>query len=99
MSVSSAEKFLGQLVNDPGFRQQFVDLKSADTVMQAAKDAGFDFTPDEMRGVLQNEKGIANFSTDQLDDLASAGAASWVGAGGAAAGASVAAGAAGAACV
>ncbi|HEX6288295.1 MAG TPA: Nif11-like leader peptide family natural product precursor [Herpetosiphonaceae bacterium] len=99
MSVSSAEQFLTQLVNDSSFRQQFMDLKSADTVLQAAKDAGYDFTPDEMRSVLQNEKGIADFTDDQLDDLATAGAASWVGAGGAAAGAAVGAGAAGAACV
>jgi predicted ribosomally synthesized peptide with nif11-like leader len=99
MSVQAAESFYNKLVDDKSFRQQFVSLTDPNAVLEKAQDAGFDFAPDEMKGVLAKDKGARDFSDEDLDSIASADTSGWVGAGAGGVGAAVAAGAAAAACV
>lgn len=98
MSTANAQEFFNKVVNDQAFRDQMTNLSSPADVLQAAQAAGYDFTADEMRSVLQSDKGVRDFTDDELDSLAGD-TAGWVAAGGTAVGASVGAGAAAAACV
>lgn len=99
MSQHSAHNFLTRLMEEPYFRHQFMDMSSADEVMEAARDAGYEFTQEEMKTVLQQDKAVRNFDDATLDEIASGGAAEWIGGIGSGVAAGVGAGAAAAACV
>jgi predicted ribosomally synthesized peptide with nif11-like leader len=58
MSTESAKAFVDRLKTDEHFSKKISECKNAEEVMEYAKQAGFDFTQEEMgiiRGTLSDE--------------------------------------------
>lgn len=66
MSIQSAKLFIEKIKTDEGFAKKVKEFKDADARMAFVKNAGFDFTVEEIKGI-QGE-----LSDDELDSVAGA---------------------------
>ncbi len=64
MSVDSAKSFMSRVLRDEDFASQIGGAGGQEERLQAIKDAGYDFTPDDLKGVLP-----AGVTLDQLQAL------------------------------
>jgi predicted ribosomally synthesized peptide with nif11-like leader len=64
MSVDSAKSFMSRVMRDEDFASQIGGAGGQEERLQAIKDAGYDFTPDDLKGVLP-----AGVTLDQLQAL------------------------------
>jgi predicted ribosomally synthesized peptide with nif11-like leader len=64
MSVDSAKSFMSRVMRDGDFASQIGEAGGQEARLQAIKDAGYDFTPDDLKGVLP-----AGVTLDQLQAL------------------------------
>jgi predicted ribosomally synthesized peptide with nif11-like leader len=64
MSVDSAKSFMSRVIRDEDFASQIGGAGGQEERLQAIKDAGYDFTPDDLKGVLP-----AGVTLDQLQAL------------------------------
>lgn len=66
MSVESAKAFIEKVKNDEDFRKKLSEFKDGKERMKYAKTEGFDFTPEEVAKVKE-EQGLTD---DELDAVA-----------------------------
>jgi predicted ribosomally synthesized peptide with nif11-like leader len=52
MSVQDAKTFVKRVMEDEEFARQLVELKTDDTRAQFAREAGYEFTPDDVQQLL-----------------------------------------------
>lgn len=59
MSAQSANQFLTKAVHDLEFQNKFEQAANPQEFIQIAEELGFDFTPDELKAVVQqNSEGV-----------------------------------------
>ncbi|MEO5360978.1 MAG: Nif11-like leader peptide family RiPP precursor [Nitrospirota bacterium] len=93
MSVESATSFMKKLSSDAAFRNKMEATKDESARKKMVKDAGFDFTMDELKQVVPGDHhstlGKGELSEKDLEKVAGGSSASWtaVGVGAAALGA------------
>ncbi len=91
MSVESAKAFMEKFKSDDAFRAQLENAPSDEARKQIVKDAGFEFTAEEIKQVTPDELHPGKLSEADLEAVAGGGSATWAGVGVAAVGAAVAA--------
>jgi predicted ribosomally synthesized peptide with nif11-like leader len=64
MSVDNAKSFMSRVMRDEDFASQIGGAGGQEERLQAIKDAGYDFTPDDLKEVLP-----AGVTLDQLQAL------------------------------
>jgi len=83
MSIESAKKFYDYIQKDDALKAK-LEAASKEERPQLLKDAGFDFTKEEMKEVAASN---TELSADDLENITGGGAAKWVSAGATATGA------------
>ncbi|AET69247.1 bacteriocin propeptide, TIGR03798 family [Desulfosporosinus orientis DSM 765] len=68
MSTESARKFIERLKTDEGFNSKIRECHTAEERMTLAKEAGFSFTPEEIKEIRKEQ-----LSDSELDAVAGAG--------------------------
>jgi predicted ribosomally synthesized peptide with nif11-like leader len=59
MSAQSANQFLSKAAHDLEFQHKFEQAANPQEFIQIAEELGFDFTPDELKAVVQqNSEGV-----------------------------------------
>jgi predicted ribosomally synthesized peptide with nif11-like leader len=76
MSVESAKAFSEKFNADEAFRKSFEGAADDEAKKKIAKDAGFDFTKDEIKVVLSEKKG--QLSEAELESVAGGTSGTWV---------------------
>ena len=66
MSAASAKAFLEKVQADEGFKHKLTALEDGQARLKLAKEAGFDFTPEELAGA----KAEIGLSDEELDAVA-----------------------------
>ncbi len=89
MSVESAKAFVEKFNADEAFRKSLDDAADDAARQQAAKDAGFDFTKDDLKTVTGEKKG--ELSEAELESVAGGTSGTWAGVGAGGVGAAAAA--------
>jgi len=87
MSIESAKKFYADIQKDDAFRAK-LEAASKEERPQLLKNAGYDFTKDEMKEVAASN---TELSADDLENITGGKGAAWVSAGAGVAGAVAAA--------
>ena len=77
MSVESAKEFLKKLAKDEAFKKS-IESASDEEKQKIVKEAGFDFTKDEIKEVVG---GSSELSDADLEKVAGGSAVTWVSAG------------------
>lgn len=77
MSVESAKAFVGKLAEDAELRSKVEGAADDGARRQVAKDAGFDFTRDEMKQAAGQSKNRGELSEDELSSVAGGNASGW----------------------
>ena len=90
MSLENAKKFLKEFRGNAEFRSSIEGAADDETRQQLARDAGYDFTREEVTEVMGTDGKI---SDADLEAVAGGSSAAWIGAGAAVVGAAAAAGA------
>ncbi len=90
MSEESAKVFLEKFASDEAFKKSINDATSDEDRKQLVKDAGFEFTKDDLKAAAKAQ-GKQELGEDDLDSVAGGSSATWVSTGAAVGGASAAA--------
>lgn len=77
MSIESAKKFYDQIQKDDALKAK-LEAASKEERPQILKDAGFEFTKEEMKEVAASN---TELSAEDLENITGGGAAKWVSAG------------------
>lgn len=77
MSIESAKKFYDQIQKDDALKAK-LEAASKEERQQILKDAGFEFTKEEMKEVAASN---TELSAEDLENITGGGAAKWVSAG------------------
>ena len=77
MSIESAKAFVEKMASDDAFRAKLEQAASDEDRKQMVKDAGFEFTKDELKAVVA-ESGKGELSEKDLEAVAGGSSATWV---------------------
>ena len=69
MSVESAKEFFKRLKEDEEFQKKISDTEDNEERAKIVKDEGYDFTLEELNGVIQEETG-KKLSDEELENIA-----------------------------